>query len=51
MKAKLILICKDNTEYPIIVETHPISIILTVTKIFELSILHHLEKATQTALF
>ena len=51
MEAKLILISKDNTEYPIIEETRPISILPTVTKIFELSILHHLEKATQTALF
>ena len=51
MKAKLILISKDGTEYPKIDETRPISILPTITKVFELTILHFLEQATLSPKF
>ena len=43
MKAKLVLISKDDSKYPTIDKTRPISILPAITKIFESSIKHHLE--------
>ena len=51
MEAKLILISKYGTEYPKIEQTRPISVLPTITKIFELSILHHLERAVDSIRF
>ena len=51
MKAKLILISKDGTEYPEIDKIRPTSILPTITKIFELSILKFLEEATLKSMF
>ena len=51
MEARLILISKEDTEYPSIEKTRPISILPTITKIFELSIIHHLEVATKSPIF
>ena len=51
MEARLILISKDDTEYPEISKTQPISVLPTITKIFELSILHYLEDAVKSILF
>ena len=51
MKAKLILISKDGTEYPEIDKIRPISILPTITKIFELSILKFLEETTLRPMF
>ena len=51
MKAKLILISKEDTEYPEIENTRPISVLPTITKIFELSILHYLEEAVKSGIF
>ena len=51
MHAKLILISKDDTETPVIEKTRPISILPSITKIFEYSILHNLEKITQSPIF
>ena len=51
MKAKLILVSKEKTEYPKIENIRPISVLLTITKVFELSILHHLENAKQSIKF
>ena len=51
IKAKLILISKDGAEYPKIGQIRPISILPTITKIFELSILHFLEQATLSPKF
>ena len=43
MKAKLVLISKDDSKYPTIDKIRPISILPAITKIFESSIKHHLE--------
>ena len=51
MEARLILICKDDTEYPEISKSWSISVLPTITKIFELSILHYLEDAVKSILF
>ena len=51
MEARLILISKDDTEYPEISKTRPISVLPTITKIFELSIFHYLEDAVKSILF
>ena len=51
MEVRLILISKDDTEYPEISKTRPISVLPTITKIFELSILHYLEDAVKSILF
>ena len=51
MKAKLILVSKEKTEYPKFENIRPISVLPTITKVFELSILHHLENATQSIKF
>ena len=51
MNAKLVLISKDDTETPPIHKTRPISILPTITKIFESSIIHNLEKITQSPVF
>ena len=41
--ARLILISKDNAENPKIEDTRPISVLPSITKLFEASILHNLE--------
>ena len=51
MKAKLILISKDGTEYPKLDKFRPISILPTITKVFDLSILHFFEQATLLPMF
>ena len=51
MKAKLILVSKEKTEYPKIEYIRPIGVLPTITKVFELSIQHHLENATQSIKF
>ena len=51
MNAKLVLISKDDTETPPIHKTRSISILQTITKIFESSIIHNLEKITQSPVF
>ena len=43
IKAKLILISKNNNKYPIIDKTRPISVLPFITEISESSIKHHLE--------
>ena len=47
MKARLALLSKEETNMPEIENTRPISILPAVTKLFEISILHNLEKATK----
>ena len=51
MNASLILISKNETNNPRIENTRPISILPPVTKLFELSILHNIEKATESQEF
>ena len=51
MKAKLILLSKNNTDCPEITRVRPISILPVVTKLFELSILDILVKATDSENF
>ena len=51
MESRLILISKDDIEYPKYLNTRPISVFPTITKIFELSILHYLEDAVKSILF
>ena len=51
METRLILISKDDTEYLEISKTQPISVLPTITKIFELSILYYLEDAVKSILF
>ena len=51
MKGKLILIIKDGTEYPKLDKIRQISILPTITKVFELSILHFLEQTTPLLIF
>ena len=51
MEARLILISKEDTKYPSIEKTRPISILPTITKIFELAIIHNLEAATKSPIF
>ena len=51
MEARLVLISKEDTEYPEIENTRPISVLPTITKIFELSILHYLEEAVKSPIF
>ena len=46
MKGRLILLSKDNTDHPAIIDTIPTSILPAVTKFFESSILHNLEILT-----
>ena len=46
MQAKLVLISKDGSDHPPIGKIRPISVLPSITKMFELSILHHLEQAT-----
>ena len=47
MKARLVLLSKEETNMPEIENTRPISIVPAVTKLFKISILHNLEKATK----
>ena len=51
MIAKLILISKNNQEYTTINNIRPISILPTITKLFETSIIHNLEKITNSIIF
>ena len=51
MEAKLVLLSKDNSHYPPIEWTRPISILPAITKIFELSIMNNLIKAIDSKLF
>ena len=51
MNAKLILINKDGTDHPSIDKTRPISILLSITKMLEISILHNLENLTKSKNF
>jgi hypothetical protein len=51
MEGRLILISKTKSEYPSINQIRPITILPAITKLFELSILHFLEKATQLPIF
>jgi hypothetical protein len=51
MEAKLVLFSKDNTEYPDIEKIRPISILPAITKLFESSIHHNLQKITNSSLF
>ena len=50
MKARFILISKDNTDHPTIIDTRPISILPAVTKFFELIIFHNLKTLTSIKL-
>ena len=51
MIGRLILISKENTENPKIENTRPISVLPSLTKLFETSILHNLERFTTSANF
>ena len=51
MISRLLLISKTKDEYPEINNTRPISILPTITKMFEASILHNLEKVVNSSLF
>ena len=51
MEAKLVLLSKDNSHYPPIEWTRPISILPAIAKIFELSIMNNLIKAIDLKLF
>ena len=44
MPGRLILLNKENNKYPQIENTRPITILPAITKIFELSIMHNIEK-------
>ena len=44
MSGRLILLNKENNKYPQIENTRPITILPAITKIFELSIMHNIEK-------
>ena len=44
MAEKLILLNKEKNNHPLIENTRPITIIPSITKMFELSIIHNLEK-------
>ena len=50
MKARLILISKDNTDHLKIIDTRLISILPAVTKFFELIIFHNLKTLTSSKL-
>ena len=47
IKSKMILISKDGSRHPKIDKTRPISVLPAITKIFELSIRHHIETIMQ----
>ena len=51
MVSRLILISKTSDEYPEVKNTRPISILPSITKMFETSIMHNLEKVTNSPLF
>ena len=51
MKARLILLSKEDNEAPPVHKTRPISILSTITKIFETSIMHNWEKVMQSPIF
>ena len=48
MKARLVLLSKDGTNYPPIDKTRPISILPAITKLFELSILNKIYNVTES---
>ena len=50
-QGRLILISKDNTKNPVINDTRPVTILPAITKFFETTILHNLEKATKSIIF
>ena len=51
MKAILILLSKEDNKAPPVHKTRPISILPTIAKIFETSIMHNLEKVMQSPIF
>ena len=51
MKARLVLISKDNTKFPTIDKTRPINILPAITKLFELSLLNKIYKLTESRNF
>ena len=51
MASRLILLSKTNQEYTDIKSIRPISILPSITKLFEVSIIHNLENATNSILF
>ena len=51
MNARLVLFSKDDSETPPVNKTRPISILPTITKILETSIMYNLEKVTKGPMF
>ena len=51
MKARLVLISKDNTKFPTIDKTWPINILPAITKLFEPSLLNKIYKLTESRNF
>ena len=51
MEGRLVLISKNKSDTPEINDTIPISVLPTITKIFETSILHNLERITASISF
>ena len=51
MSSKLILLSKNYQEYTDINNIRPISVLPTITKLFETSIIHNLEKVTDSIIF
>ena len=51
MKARLVLFSKSDNNTPTVDNIRPISVLPAITKLFELSILHNLEKATESPIF
>jgi hypothetical protein len=51
MRGRLILLSKDKSEFPTIDRTRPITVLPAITKLFESSILHNLEKSTNSTFF
>ena len=49
--ARLVLFSKSNNNTPCIENIRPISVLPSITKLFELSILHNLETATKSPIF
>ena len=51
MEARLVLFSKDGTNYPSIDKIRPKSILPSITKMLEISILHHLEATIENLKF
>ena len=51
MNARLILLSKDDSDTPQINKARPISILPTITKLFETTILHNFESVIQSQIF